>query len=215
MTISEYITEAIKNGKTVKIKYVKNSGEISERTISDIEPSDEFGEGYISAFCHLRNETRTFRISRIREVDGIKAFSSNMQTPKTGYNPKSSYTPRTFPPTDYSSVSSMNPSPISSSPTDKKSNNHSYNNTPSRNSQKKNEGCYIATMAYGDYNHPSVIILRQFRDERLLTNNMGRFFVSFYYWISPKMVKVLTGHRKTNAIIRAVLDKIVLYMSSK
>ena len=55
MTISEYIAEAIKSGKTVKIKYVKNSGEISERTISDIGPSDEFGEGYISAFCHLRN----------------------------------------------------------------------------------------------------------------------------------------------------------------
>ena len=46
MTISEYIAEAIKSGKTVKIKYVKYSGEISERTISDIKPSEEFGEGY-------------------------------------------------------------------------------------------------------------------------------------------------------------------------
>ena len=75
MTISKYIAEAIKSGKTVKIKYVKYSGEISERTISDIKPSEEFGEGYISAFCHLRNETRTFKISRIREVDGIQAIS--------------------------------------------------------------------------------------------------------------------------------------------
>ena len=63
MTISEYIAEAIKSGKTVKIKYVKNSGEISERTISDIGPSDEFGEGYISAFCHLRNETSRLVVS--------------------------------------------------------------------------------------------------------------------------------------------------------
>ena len=95
MTISEYIAEAIKSGKTVKIKYVKYFGEISERTISDIKPSEEFGEGYISAFCHLRNETRTFKISRIREVDGIQAFSLTAPTKKTGYTPKSSYTPRT------------------------------------------------------------------------------------------------------------------------
>ena len=85
MTISEYIAEAIKSGKTVKIKYVKYSGEISERTISDIKPSEEFGEGYISAFCHLRNETRTFKISRIREVDGIQAISLTAPTKKTGY----------------------------------------------------------------------------------------------------------------------------------
>lgn len=82
MTISKYIAEAIKSGKTVKIKYVKYSGEISERTISDIKPSEEFGEGYISAFCHLRNETRTFKISRIREVDGIQAISLAAPTKK-------------------------------------------------------------------------------------------------------------------------------------
>lgn len=215
MTISEYIAEAIKSGKTVKIKYVKYSGEISERTISDIGPSDEFGEGYITALCHLRNETRTFKISRIREVDGIKAFSSTVPTTKTGYTPKSSYTPRTSPSTVSSSSSSMDSIPSSPSPLYKPSYNHSYNNMPSRTNSQKSEGCYIATMAYGDYDHPSVMILRQFRDERLLTNYVGRVFVSFYYWVSPKMVKVLTGHRRTNAIIRAVLDKIVLHMNSK
>lgn len=215
MTISEYIAEAIKSGKTVKIKYVKNSGEISERTISDIGPSDEFGEGYISAFCHLRNETRTFKISRIREVDGIKAFSSTVPTTKSGYTPKSSYTPRTSPSTVSSSSSSMDSSPSSPSPPYNPSYNHSHNNTPSSSNSQKSEGCYIATMTYGDYDHPSVIVLRQFRDEKLLTNYVGRVFVSFYYWVSPKMVKVLTGHRRTNAIIRVVLDKIVLYMNSK
>mgnify|MGYP002536583348 CR=1 FL=1 len=213
MTISEYIAEAIKSGKTVKIKYVKNSGEISERTISDIGPSDEFGEGYISAFCHLRNETRTFKISRIREVDGIKAFSSTVPKTKSGYTPKPSYTPRISPSTVSSSSSSMDSRPSSPSPSYKPSYNHSHNNTPSSSNSQKSEGCYIATMAYGDYDHPSVIV--QFRDEKLLTNYIGRVFVSFYYWVSPKMVKVLTGHRRTNTIIRAVLDKIVLHMNSK
>ncbi len=215
MTISEYIAEAIKSGKTVKIKYVKYSGEVSERTISDIGPSDEFGEGYISAFCHLKNETRTFKISRIREVDGINAFSSTVTKAKSSYTSKSSYTPRTSPSTVSSSSYSMDSSPSSPSPSYKPSYNHSHNNTPSSSNSQKSEGCYIATMAYGDYDHPSVIVLRQFRDEKLLTNYVGRIFVSFYYWVSPKIVKVLTGHRRTNAIIRAVLDKIVLHMNSK
>ena len=34
----------------------------------------------------------------------------------------------------------------------------------SSNSTKK-VGCYIATMVYGDYNHPQVLVLRRFRDE--------------------------------------------------
>lgn len=215
MTILEYIAEAIKSGKTVKIKYVKYSGEISERTISDIKPSEEFGEGYISAFCHLRNETRTFKISRIREVDGIQAISLTAPTKKTGYTPKSSYTPRTSPSTVSSSSASVAPKPSSPSPSYKPSYIPSHNNTPSSLNSQKSEGCYIATMAYGDYDHPSVMVLRQFRDKRLLTNYVGRAFVSFYYWVSPKMVKVLTGHKRTNVIIRTVLDKIVLHLNSK
>ena len=215
MTISKYIAEAIKSGKTVKIKYVKYSGEISERTISDIKPSEEFGEGYISAFCHLRNETRTFKISRIREVDGIQAISLAAPTKKTGYTPKSSYTPRTSPSTVSSSSASVAPKTSSPSPSYKPSYIPSHNNTPLSLNSQKSEGCYIATMAYGDYDHPSVMVLRQFRDKRLLTNYVGRAFVSFYYWVSPKMVKVLTGHKRTNVIIRTVLDKVVLHLNSK
>jgi hypothetical protein len=32
---------------------------------------------------------------------------------------------------------------------------------------KDNGFCYVATMVYGDYNHPSVIHLRKFRDNKL------------------------------------------------
>ncbi len=215
MTVSEYIADAMKNGKTVKIKYVKNSGEISERTISDIEPSDEYGEGYISAYCHLRNETRTFKISRIREVDGIQAYSGT-NTSKGAYTPKRAYTPGASSATSTSSANSTTahkPVGISTGNTSSyssRSSGSSYRPTP-----KKSEGCYIATMAYGDYDHPSVMVLRQFRDEKLLTNYFGSVFVSIYYWISPKMVKVLTGHRRVNAIIRALLDKIVHHLDNK
>lgn len=38
-------------------------------------------------------------------------------------------------------------------------------------------GCYIATMAYGDYNHPQVVHLRNFRDNRLANYYIGREFI--------------------------------------
>jgi hypothetical protein len=44
------------------IRYADFEGKTSERRISDIEPEDP---GYIGAFCHERQEGRTFKISRI------------------------------------------------------------------------------------------------------------------------------------------------------
>lgn len=71
MSLKEYIDQAIKDGRSITISYVKYGGEFSTRKISDIKYSDEFGPDYISAYCHLRNENRTFKISRIQKVDGI------------------------------------------------------------------------------------------------------------------------------------------------
>ena len=77
---------------------------------------------------------------------------------------------------------------------------------------KINEGCYIATMCYGDYDHPQVMVLRDFRDSVLLQHDWGQSFVRFYYRNSPNWVEHLKGKRLINAIIRKLLDKfIILY----
>lgn len=54
----------------------------------------------------------------------------------------------------------------------------------------KDEGCYIATMVYQDYNHPKVISLRNFRDNVLLKYHFGKWFVSKYYKYSPRLVEI-------------------------
>ncbi len=46
-------------------------------------------------------------------------------------------------------------------------------------------GCFIATAAYGDYDHPKVRILRKFRDNILQKWSFGRGFVKAYYKYSP------------------------------
>lgn len=70
-------------------------------------------------------------------------------------------------------------------------------------------GCYIATMAYGSYNHPQVIELRHFRDRTLSNSLLGRLFISFYYRISPKLVELLKNQRLINSGIRTLLNGII------
>lgn len=67
-------------------------------------------------------------------------------------------------------------------------------------------GCYIATMAYGNYDHPQVVALRTFRDEVFLKSNLGKCFVESYYTCSPKFVDLLENHPEVNSVIRRLLD---------
>ncbi len=78
------------------------------------------------------------------------------------------------------------------------------------NRRTSSGGCYIATMAYGDYEHPQVMILRKFRDEKLVNWFWGRGFIQLYYAISPHLVNHLAGHDCINRTIRNILDKIIL-----
>lgn len=151
MDVYKYIDSAIKSGKSITIKYVKYNGTQSKRTISNLQYSDEYGKGYITGYCHLRKENRTFKISRIKEIDGY--------------------------------------------------------------SLEKKEGCYIATMVYGDYNHPQVLVLRRFRDEKLSTTPIGELFIKIYYLISPKLVHILKGHKKINIVIRKILDTLISWIN--
>ena len=87
--IQEYLHKAITNGDTITIKYIKPNGESSIRHISEICYSYEFGgdNEYIEAFCHTRNERRTFKISRIIDIEDInkKESISQVKKKKTAY----------------------------------------------------------------------------------------------------------------------------------
>lgn len=78
----------------------------------------------------------------------------------------------------------------------------------SRTSSSSNSGggCYIATMAYGDYDHPQVLKLRKFRDDKLSRSSFGRGFIKLYYHYSPKLVERLKRYDRVNSIVRRSLD---------
>jgi len=48
-------------------------------------------------------------------------------------------------------------------------------------------------------------ILRQFRDEYLITNPMGNALVNLYYRVSPPMAEFITAHPSLKPIVRAGL----------
>jgi hypothetical protein len=56
---------------------------------------------------------------------------------------------------------------------------------------KSGSGCFIATAAMGDYNHPVVVDLRMFRDNWLLKRNWGVQFTNWYYTHGPKAANVI------------------------
>jgi hypothetical protein len=70
-------------------------------------------------------------------------------------------------------------------------------------------GCFIATAVYRDYDHRKVQLLREFRDQYLLTNSLGRMFVDMYYRYSPNVAKFVVNHSSTKALIRCTLTPVV------
>jgi hypothetical protein len=65
--------------------------------------------------------------------------------------------------------------------------------------------CFIATAAYDTPMAPEIQILREFRDEYLLTNPLGRAFVHLYYKVSPPIAEFITDHPSLKPIVRAGL----------
>lgn len=56
---------------------------------------------------------------------------------------------------------------------------------------EKKGGCFIATAAIGDYNHPVVMDLRLFRDNWLLKRDWGVQFTNWYYTHGPKAANII------------------------
>jgi len=47
--------------------------------------------------------------------------------------------------------------------------------------------CFVATAAYGNYNHSMVLVLREFRDSLLVHSDAGRRFIEIYYTVGPSL----------------------------
>jgi hypothetical protein len=70
-------------------------------------------------------------------------------------------------------------------------------------------GCSIATAAYGSSMARDVLLLKDFRNNILLKNPVGRSFVRFYYEVSPPFADYIEGNESLKTAIRIGLMPLV------
>jgi hypothetical protein len=70
-------------------------------------------------------------------------------------------------------------------------------------------GCFIATAAFGSYLDPHVAVLRSFRDSFLLTNRLGKAFVSWYYATSPPYADAIRRNGPLKTVVRIALFPVI------
>jgi len=83
---------------------------------------------------------------------------------------------------------------------------------PTTTISKSNSKCFVATTCYGDYNHPSIRVLRRYRDEILLKNTYGRKFILFYYKHGPILSRFIEDNTLMKNVIRKLLINPIVYI---
>jgi len=79
----------------------------------------------------------------------------------------------------------------------------------SRSSDSGEAACFVATVVYGNVDHPDVRRLRRFRDETLRHTTAGRAFIAWYYRYGPALAEWLEGHRRLKRTARWALRQVV------
>lgn len=77
--------------------------------------------------------------------------------------------------------------------------------------EEKKGGCFVATACFKNYDAPEVMILRNFRDNYLLTKKIGKCFVILYYCISPSFSRFLLRHYYLKLFIKNILLKPIIF----
>lgn len=66
--------------------------------------------------------------------------------------------------------------------------------------KKKPDSCFVVTATMGDAQHPTVNIMRRFRDQWILARPGGKRFVSWYYSYGPLAANIIRGSRLLRAM---------------
>ena len=79
----------------------------------------------------------------------------------------------------------------------------------------KTIGCFVATATMGDYNHPTVLQLRLFRDNFLLQRKWGCIFTRLYYKWAPYPAKIIAKSNLLKKISYLTIVKPLSFITSR
>ena len=79
----------------------------------------------------------------------------------------------------------------------------------SASEENSNKKCFIATAAYGSYLDEEVVVLRNFRDEFLLSSKFGQWIVKNYYIYSPPLANTIENNDGLRLVVRIILVPLV------
>lgn len=83
------------------------------------------------------------------------------------------------------------------------------NGRPPKRSKKSKSDCFVATAAYRSHSHPTVVALRNYRDQRLQKTTAGQCFIRFYYLTGPVFAKLLYVFPVLGGPVRYLLSRLV------
>ena len=69
--------------------------------------------------------------------------------------------------------------------------------------------CFIATAAFNSPMEKHVVLLKNFRDNFLLTNSPGKLFVKSYYQYSPAVADFIRQHESAKTVVRILLYPLI------
>lgn len=77
---------------------------------------------------------------------------------------------------------------------------------------KSGATCFVASVAYGDFNHPDVVLLKEYRDSVLSHNAVGRLFINCYWRIGPFLAKAIGWSRILKGTARLFIKLFICYI---
>ncbi len=83
------------------------------------------------------------------------------------------------------------------------------------NLSSQSSSCFIATAAYSTSTHPDLDTFRNFRDEKLLTNPLGKPLVNLYYQLSPSVAQYVEKQPAIKSFVKHRLERLAQWMRNQ
>lgn len=81
--------------------------------------------------------------------------------------------------------------------------------------KNKLDYCFVVTATMGDEYHPTVDLMRRFRDQWILARPGGKAFISLYYRYGPLAANIIRGSRLLRAISLVIIVTPAAWLASR